>query len=102
MEITAEDVHKLIVNTDDIKVKKTKIRSERQKENDIKLKERLTEYHRKKRELKNNSVEIALIHIDDSLIELQEMKEDVEITKTKRGRLKKHLHPAAEAISCSV
>ena len=36
MEITAEDVHKLIVNTDDIKVKKTKIRSERQKENDIK------------------------------------------------------------------
>ena len=102
MEITAEDVNQLIVNIDDIKVKKTKIRSERQKENDIKLKERLTEYHRKKRELKNNSVEIALKRIDDSLKELQDIKEDVEISKTKRGRPKKHLHPATETISCSV
>jgi len=113
MEITAEDVNKLIVNTDDIPVRKPKVRSEKQKENDIKLKERLIEYHRKKKELKNNAVEIALKHINDSFKELEEMKEEmkgaepisiIEVSKIKRGRPKKVVKefPATECVSCSV
>lgn len=50
-----------------VKVKKE--RSEKQKENDIKLKQRLSEYHKKKKEMKD---EIALKQIQDTLQQLQE------------------------------
>ena len=61
-----------------------KERSEKQKQNDVKLKERLIEYHRKKREMKQQ--EIALKHINDSFNELnkemeQEAKEIKELVK---------------------
>ena len=49
-------------------IKPKKERSEKQKENDIKLKERLSEYHRKKREMKQMKEEI----IKDTLEQFQE------------------------------
>ena len=105
-EITADNINNLITN--DVKqfmktVKPRKERTERQKENDVKLKERLTEYHKRKKQAKEV---IALQHIQDTLEQLQEQKEieemiqiidapTVEVVKAKRGRPKKHNHPAA-------
>ena len=110
-EITADNINNLITN--DVKqfmktVKPRKERTERQKENDVKLKERLTEYHKKKKQTKED---VALQHIQDTLDHIQEQKEIdemihlddivvevaevVEVVKARRGRPKKHNHPAA-------
>jgi hypothetical protein len=98
--------------------KPVKERSEKQKQNDVKLKERLIEYHRKKRELK--SQEIAMKHINDTFKELNnEMKQEskeikqmiyneyvkeeepsiiaVSVVKARKGRPKK-IFPEAESI----
>lgn len=123
-EITAENINKLITNdvTQFMKqVMKKKQRSEKQKENDAKLKDRLKLYHEQKRQAKLKNIEatydnskeiesdtrneikeaedIALKHINDTLETLQtpEIVENVEIVKTKRGRPKK-LHPTTETI----
>jgi NADH:ubiquinone oxidoreductase subunit E len=86
--------------------KPRKERTEKQKENDVKLKERLTEYHKRKKQAKEV---IALQHIQDTLDHVQEQKEIeemvqivdepiadvVEVVKARRGRPKKHNHPAA-------
>lgn len=118
-EITADNINNLITN--DVKqfmktVKPRKERTERQKENDVKLKERLTEYHKKKKQTKED---VALQHIQDTLEQLQEQKEIeemiqivdepaasslvgmqpvvevIEVVKASRGRPKKHNHPPA-------
>ena len=108
-EITADNINNLITN--DVKqfmktIKPRKERTEKQKENDVKLKERLTEYHKRKKQAKEV---IALQHIQDTLDHVQEQKEIeemiqivdepivdvVEVVKAKRGRPKKHNHPAA-------
>ena len=108
-EITADNINNLITN--DVKqfmktVKPRKERTERQKENDVKLKERLTEYHKKKKQTKED---VALQHIQDTLSQLQEQQEIeemiqivdepvvevIEVVKARRGRPKKHNHPAA-------
>jgi len=127
-EINAENINNLITN--DVKqfmkeVKTKKERSERQKENDAKLKDRLKLYHQQKKEAKLKELEkqeIAFKHIQDSFREIQEMKssvnddeeiaeihtynlidENVEIVKSKRGRPKKHQHPGpTEIITASV
>lgn len=108
-EITADNINNLITN--DVKqfmktVKPRKERTEKQKENDVKLKERLTEYHKRKKQAKEV---IALQQIQDTLDQLQEQKEieemiqivdepvaeAVEVVKARRGRPKKHNHPPA-------
>jgi len=108
-EITADNINNLITN--DVKqfmktIKPRKERTEKQKENDVKLKERLTEYHKRKKQAKEV---IALQHIQDTLDHVQEQKEIeemvqivdepiddvVEVVKARRGRPKKHNHPAA-------
>ena len=111
-EITADNINNLITN--DVKqfmktVKPRKERTEKQKENDVKLKERLTEYHKRKKQAKEV---IALQHIQDTLDQVQEQKEIeemiqivdepaaevvdvVEVVKARRGRPKKHNHPPA-------
>jgi len=127
-EITAENINKLFCN--DVAqfmktVKKAKERSEKQKENDAKLSERLKNYHQQKREAKlknveaiydnsneiesdttneikeaeNKALEVALKHINATLetLEKPQIIDSVEIVKTKRGRPKK-LHPATETI----
>ena len=134
-EINAENINNLITN--DVKqfmkeVKAKKERSERQKENDAKLKDRLKSYHQQKKEAKlkeQEKQEIAFKHIQDSFREIQEMKssviddnidddikptviditdividnENVEVLKSKRGRPKKHQHPGpTEIITASV
>ena len=131
-EINAENINNLITN--DVKqfmkeVKTKKERSERQKENDAKLKDRLKLYHQQKKEAKLKEQEIAFKHIQDSFREIQEMKssviddnidddikptviditdividnEAVEVLKSKRGRPKKHQHPGpSEIIAASV
>ena len=134
-EINAENINNLITN--DVKqfmkeVKTKKERSERQKENDAKLKDRLKLYHQQKKEAKLKELEkqeIAFKHIQDSFREIQEMKssviddnidddikptviditnividnEAVEVLKSKRGRPKKHQHPGpSEIIAASV
>ena len=121
-EINSENINNLITN--DVKqFMKKKERSEKQKENDAKLKDRLKSYHQQKREAKlkeQEKQEIAFKHIQDSFREIQEMKssvnddenddevmkptiinitdividnENVEVLKSKRGRPKKHQHP---------
>jgi len=127
-EINAENINNLITNyvkqfMKEVKTKKE--RSERQKENDAKLKDRLKLYHQQKKEAKLKELEkqeIAFKHIQDSFREIQEMKssvnddeeiaeihtynlidENVEIVKSKRGRPKKHQHPGpTEIITASV
>jgi hypothetical protein len=113
-EINSENINNLITN--DVKqFMKKKERSEKQKENDAKLKDRLKLYHEQKKELKlkeQERQEIAFKHIQDSFREIQEMKssviddnihEDVEVVKSKRGRPKKHQHPGpSEIIAASV
>jgi hypothetical protein len=134
-EINSENINNLITN--DVKqfmkeVKTKKERSEKQKENDAKLKDRLKLYHQQKKELKlkeQEKQEIAFKHIQDTFREIQEMKssviddnidddikptiiditnividnENVEILKSKRGRPKKHQHPGqSELIAVSV
>ena len=92
-EITAENINTLI--TDDVKqfmkeVKVKKERSERQKENDAKLKDRLKIYHQQKKEAKLKEAleqETRFKHIQDTLEEVQITKlslidkEDDEIMK---------------------
>jgi hypothetical protein len=129
-EINAENINNLITN--DVKqfmkeVKTKKERSERQKENDAKLKDRLKSYHQQKKEAKLKELErqeIAFKHIQDSFREIQERKssviddnidddikptiiditdividnENVEVLKSKRGRPKKHQHPGPSEI----
>lgn len=127
-EINAENINNLITN--DVKqFMKKKERSERQKENDAKLKDRLKLYHQQKKEAKLKEQEIAFKHIQDSFREIQERKssviddnidddikptviditnividnEAVEVLKSKRGRPKKHQHPGpSEIITASV
>ena len=126
-EITAENINKLITN--DVaqfmkQVKAKKERSERQKENDAKLKDRLKVYHQQKKEAKEKQI-IALKHLCDVENDLAKMKIDSlaaeeehlemkieqlvteedhleikemfnpEVIKAKKGRPKK-LYPAAE------
>jgi hypothetical protein len=130
-EINSENINNLITN--DVKqFMKKKERSEKQKENDAKLKDRLKIYHQQKKELKlkeQERQEIAFKHIQDSFREIQERKssviddnidddikptviditdividnENVEVLKSKRGRPKKHQHPGPfEIITASV
>ena len=134
-EITYDSLNNQITN--DVKqfmkeVKSKKERSERQKENDAKLKDRLKSYHQQKKEAKlkeQEKQEIAFKHIQDSFKQIQEMKssviddnidddikptviditdividnENVEVLKSKRGRPKKHQHPGpTEIIAASV
>ena len=107
MENTLETTIEII--NEDVKItKQPRIRSEKQKENDIKLKEKLIQYHKKKREAKIESLKMkeiidAFIEIEsdtENLIkleeqELQKLKEEmrnnepVEIIKVKKGRPKK-------------
>ena len=110
-EITAENINKLIcnevsqhmeqVNRAEEIVKIRRVRTEKQKENDVKLKDRLTEYHKKKKEAKEELVRMKhindtlneLIKDEENVIELQEeeIKQliNVEITKKNKGRPKK-------------
>jgi len=82
-EIHSGNINNLI--TDDVKqfmkeVKTKKERSERQKENDAKLKDRLKLYHQQKKEAKLKELEkqeIAFKHIQDSFREIQERKSSV-------------------------
>ena len=131
-EINSENINNLITN--DVKqfmkeVKAKKERSEKQKENDAKLKDRLKSYHQQKKEAKlKERQEIAFKHIQDSFREIQEMKssviddnidddikptiinitdiiidnENVEVLKSKRGRPKKHQHPGPVEIIATV
>ena len=130
-EINSENINNLITN--DVKqFMKKKERSERQKENDAKLKDRLKLYHQQKKEAKLKELEkqeIAFKHIQDTFREIQERKssviddnidddikptviditdividnENVEVLKSKRGRPKKHQHPGpTEIIAASV
>ena len=125
-EITAENINKLITN--DVsqfmkQVMKKKERSQKQKENDAKLKDRLKLYHEQKKQAKQQNeniisvyenttevlpekeetkLNIALDHINDTLEELQKT-EISEVIKSKRGRPKKHQHPGpTEIIAASV
>ena len=120
-EITAENRNKLLTNdvSSFMKAKKPKVRSEKQKENDLKLAEKLREYHKNKREIINQQI---VTHIDneeelkkeieqiDELIklneEIQEIRQEFKqaerrdilspkLGKVKRGRPKK-LFPQAE------
>jgi hypothetical protein len=121
-EINNQNRNKLL--TDDvkqfIKMKKPRVRSDKQKENDIKLAEKLREYHKNKREIRNQVITsyiddvpteeelIKEIEKIDELIKLneeikeikQEFKQEfsptMTITKSKRGRPRKHLFPQAE------
>ena len=78
-EINAENINNLITN--DVKqFMKKKERSERQKENDAKLKDRLKLYHQQKKETKLKELEkqeIAFKHIQDTFREIQERKSSV-------------------------
>ena len=79
-EITAQNINTLI--TDDVKqfmkeVKAKKERSERQKENDAKLKDRLKIYHQQKKEAKLKEAleqETRFKHIQDTLQEIEKNK----------------------------
>ena len=60
MENTLETTIEII--NEDVKItKQPRIRSEKQKENDIKLKEKLIQYHKKKREAKIESLKMKEI-----------------------------------------
>ena len=82
-EITAENINNLIcnevsqhmeqVNRAEEIVKIRRARTEKQKENDVKLKDRLTEYHKKKKEAKEELVRMK--HINDTLNELNKVEE---------------------------
>ena len=107
MENTLETTIEII--NEDVKItKQPRIRSEKQKENDIKLKDKLIQYHKKKREAKIESLKMkeiidAFIEIEsdtENLIKLEEQEiqklkeemrnnEPVEIIKVKKGRPKK-------------
>ena len=108
MENTLEAIQ--IINEDVKITKQPKIRSEKQKENDVKLKERLTEYHLKKKEakkelLKMKEITDAFKEIEsdtENILKLEEQEinqlieinnieqiECIEIKKTKKGRPKK-------------
>ena len=88
-EITAQNINTLI--TDDVKqFMKKKERSEKQKENDAKLKDRLKIYHQQKKEAKLKEAldqETRFKHIQDTLQEIEKNKlalidkEDDEIMK---------------------
>lgn len=88
-EITAENINTLI--TDDVKqFMKKKERSEKQKENDAKLKDRLKIYHQQKKEAKLKEAieqETRFKHIQDTLQAVENNKlalidkEDDEIMK---------------------
>ena len=126
-EITSENINNLIC--DDItqhfeKLKSRKVRSEKQKLNDLKLKDRLSEYHLKKKEAKEELVRMK--EINEKLNELikeeeinikqdeadirQLVKEEypngycidknvaINITKARKGRPKKikQEYPAAD------
>ena len=126
-EITNENRNKLISN--DVSnfmnrpglpgtVKKPRVRSEKQKENDLKLSQRLREYHSKKASAKNNEI---LSYIDETrerdiitavevIEELNEIEQLIQIkdefdeavpimiTKPRRGRPKKISHKVDEYI----
>ena len=72
-EITAENRNKLLTNdvSSFMKAKKPKVRSEKQKENDLKLAEKLREYHKNKREIINQQI---VTHIDNE----EELKKEIE------------------------
>ena len=129
-EITAQNINTLI--TDDVKqFMKKKERSEKQKENDAKLKDRLKIYHQQKKEAKLKEAleqETRFKHIQDTLQEIEKNKlalidkEDDEIMKnvevedentkaldaietmikSKRGRPKKHQHPGPVEIIATI
>ncbi len=128
-EITAENINKLITN--DVsqfmkQVMKKKERSQKQKENDAKLKDRLKSYHEQKRQAKTQNVMSVYDNTNEPTTEIQEAKEvqevqtaqdisfqhindtlevlqDVGVVKSKRGRPKKHQHPGpSETIAASV
>ena len=81
--ITVDNIDIPIIDVNKIEkvVKPKKERSEKQKENDIKLKERLSEYHKKKKQMKE---EIALKQIQDTL---QQLKENVIVQNTDNIKL---------------
>ena len=129
-EINSENINNLITN--DVKqFMKKKERSEKQKENDAKLKDRLKSYHQQKREAKSKELEkqeIAFQHIEDTFREIHDRKssviddnidddikptiiditnividnEAVEVVKSKRGRPKKNQHPGPTEIIATV
>jgi hypothetical protein len=128
-EITAENINKLITN--DVsqfmkQVMKKKERSQKQKENDAKLKDRLKSYHEQKRQAKSQNVMSVYDNTNEPTTEIQEAKEvqevqttqdisfqhindtlevlqDVGVVKSKRGRPKKHQYPGpSESIAASV
>jgi hypothetical protein len=119
-EITAENINKLITN--DVsqfmkQVMKKKERSQKQKENDAKLKDRLKSYHEQKRQAKSQNVMSVYDNTTDVLAEIQEAKEiqdialnhvnetldELQKVKSKRGRPKKHQHPGpSETIAAAV
>jgi hypothetical protein len=92
-EITAENINKLITNdvTQFMKqVKAKKERSERQKENDAKLKDRLKIYHQQKKEAKEA---IALKHISDTENEIAQMKIEQLVTEEDHLEIKEMFNP---------
>ena len=97
-EITAENINKLITNdvTQFMKqVKAKKERSERQKENDAKLKDRLKLYHQQKKEAKEKQV-IALKHLCDVENEIAKMKIDQLVTEEDHLEIKEMFNPEEE------
>ena len=127
-EINNQNRNKLLTNDvkQFMKMKKPRVRSDKQKENDIKLAEKLREYHKNKREIRNQVITsyiddvpteeelIKEIEQIDELIKLNEEIKEIQqefqneakrmdifsptmtITKSKRGRPRKHLFPQAE------
>jgi hypothetical protein len=79
---------------------KIRERSTKQKENDLKLAQRLREYHSRRREEKikvlNNELNEYCKELQKEILE--ELPSEVEIVKAKRGRPKK-LFPSAETQS---
>jgi hypothetical protein len=99
-EITAENINKLITNdvTQFMKqVKAKKERSERQKENDAKLKDRLKVYHQQKKEAKEQQAKeqqaIALKHISDTENEIAQMKIEQLVTEEDHFEIKEMFNP---------
>jgi hypothetical protein len=88
-EITAENINKLITN--DVsqfmkQVMKKKERSQKQKENDAKLKDRLKSYHEQKRQAKSQNVMSVYDNTNEPIIEIQEAKEVQEIQEVQTAQ----------------
>ena len=73
-EIIEETNFDQIIISNDV-VKQKRIRSEKQKENDVKLKDRLTEYHLKKKEAKKELLKMK--EITDAFKEIESDAENI-------------------------